>query len=710
MSLRMTDRLMEARRRRFVGRNEERQLFRSALASAELPFQVLYIFGPGGVGKTTLLREFASISDGAQQSSVYLDGRSIEVSPAAFLRALNTALGIAQPISLFEVLASRPTRQVILVDTYENLQPLDAWLRDVFLPELPENVLIVFAARNPPDPAWRADPGWDSFFRSVALRNFAPNESRDYLERRAIPSDQQQAVLDFTHGHPLALSLVADVYAQRPGFHFQPEAAPDVIKTLLEQFAQKVPGPAHRAALEACSLVRIMTEALLAQMLSQGTPEGAAAGSNLVSAQGVHDLFEWLRGLSFIESNREGIFPHDLARETLAADLRWRNPDWHRQLHQRARKYYTARIQQTKGSEQQRTLLDFVFLHRDNAVIRSMLEWQTGAGVLCDAMRESDRDVLVAMVAKHEGPESAALAARWLARQPGGVTVYREEDGSAAGFIAMVELQNATADEIRGDPATRMAWQYLNARAPLRPGEIAAHYRFWMAHDTYQNVSPVQTQILMTTVRYQIMTPGLAYHFLPCADPQFWMGAFSYANLVRLPATDYEIGGRHYGVFAHDWRVEPPFAWLALLAEREMGSLPETVTVAPQTVPIVVLSEPDFAGAVRAVLHDFAHSDVLASNPLIQSRLVTQKSGPGASPAERAVTLQTIVKQAAESLQASPRDAKLYRAVYHTYLQPSGTQEQAAEILDLPFSTFRRHLKSGVDRLTEILWHQEIGR
>jgi hypothetical protein len=53
--------------------------------------------------------------------------------------------------------------------------------------------------------------------------------------------------------------------------------------------------------------------------------------------------------------------------------------------------------------------------------------------------------------------------------------------------------------------------------------------------------------------------------------------------------------------------------------------------------------------------------------------------------------------------------AKFYRAVYHTYLQPAVTQEQAAEVLDLPFSTYRRHLRSGIEELTARLWAREIG-
>jgi len=60
-------------------------------------------------------------------------------------------------------------------------------------------------------------------------------------------------------------------------------------------------------------------------------------------------------------------------------------------------------------------------------------------------------------------------------------------------------------------------------------------------------------------------------------------------------------------------------------------------------------------------------------------------------------------------LQASPRLVKFHRALYHTYLQPAATQEQAAEVLDLPFSTYRRHLRSGIEELTSRLWLRELG-
>ncbi len=680
----LAERLRTARRRRFVGRSQERALFQTALGAPELPFCVLYIFGPGGVGKTSLLQEFIHLSGQAEIPSLYLDARNIEPTPESFERAWQEVQS-SQP--------NPPLRQVLLLDTYELMAPLDDWLRDEFLPRLPEQTLVVLAGRHPPSMVWRTDPGWQDLVRILPLRNLNPDESRTYLSHRAIPQTQHQAVLDFTHGYPLALSLIVDVFAQTSqDIEFQPEAVSDVVKVLLERLIQEVPSPTHRMALEACALIRLTTETLLAGMLDM--PD-------------VHELFEWLRGLSFIEFGTRGIFPHDLAREVLIADLRWRDPDRYAELHQRARDYYTTRLQQTQGQEQHAVLFDYIFLHRDNPAVRPRFTWQEHSSLSTDTMKAEDQAPLTKMVAQQEGEASAQLATYWFKRQPEGVLVFRNAQQEPAGFVFKMALHQTAAEDRETDPATQAAWNYLQNHAPLRAEEGATLFRFWMAIDTYQEVSPTQSLIFINFVQHHRLTP-FAYTFFACANPDFWAAMFAYADLARLPEADFEVGGQSYGVYGHDWRVVPPKEWQALLAQREIAASAQAVTPSTVSTPLLVLSQPDFVEAVQEVLRAFTRPDVLHSHPLLQSRLVLERVGPQANKTERIIALQNLVQEAAASLQASPREAKGYRAVYHTYLQPAPTQEQAAEILDIPFSSFRRHLKTGMTRIAEILWHQEI--
>jgi hypothetical protein len=402
------------------------------------------------------------------------------------------------------------------------------------------------------------------------------------------------------------------------------------------------------------------------------------------------------------------LFPHDLAREALAADVRWRNPDWYAELHRRARADYVARVQRTTGAVQQQTLFDLIFLHRDNAAVRPVFEWQTGGNLLADSFRDDDRAAVMAMVARHEGQASAAQAEFWLAQQPHNTLVLRDPVGLPVGFMLQLALQAARPEAIQADPGARAATGYLQRHAPLRPGEAATLFRFWMARDTYQAVSPVQSLVFVNAVRHYLTAPGLAFTFFPCADPDFWAPVFAYADLARLPEADFEVEGRRYGMYGHDWRTVPPAAWLTLLAEREtaLGAAP----VAPRpAAPVIVLSEADFVGAARDALQTFTQPDLLRGSPLLRSRLVVERAGVQADDAARAAALQALIKEAAEALLASPRDAKLYRALEATYFRPAPTQEISAEQLDLPFSTYRRHLKAGLTRVVEALWQKEIG-
>lgn len=698
MPLRLEDRLRAARDRLFVGRDDELTLFREALAADEPPFFGLYVFGPGGVGKTSLLRAYQRLCNAHDVAATYLDARDVEPVPQAFLAALHQALGLPGEASPEDALDAG--RHALLIDTCEAIAPLDGWLRTTFLPQLPQEVLVVLAGRDLPSRAWRTDPGWQALVRLLPLRNLDPEASRTFLYRRDVPEAQYEAVLNFTHGHPLATSLVADLLDQQPGTVFQPEDAPGVIQALLEQFVQHVPGPAHRAALETCSLVRFTTETLLRTVLEM--PE-------------VHELFTWLRGLSFVEVGTRGLFPHDLAREVLAADLRWRNPEWYADLHRRARHYYSERLKQAGGRTDRLVLSDlsdYTFLHRDHPLVRPLFarlraQWGESNPIQPEHARAADDAALVAMVEQHEGPEAARIARHWLDRQHEGVTVYRGPDGTPHGFQMALALDEATPEDRAADPAAEKTWAYVQERVPLRPGEHATLFRFWMARDTYQDVSPVQSLIVLSRVRHYLNTPGLAYTLLTCRAPDVWGPIFLFGGMTRLAEADFEVGGHTYGVFGHDWRAVPPTAWLDRLAERRFGAASTTRPAAPDLM--VVLNQSSFEEAVRDALKAYARPGKLRGNPLLRSRLVAEEVGLDADEADRIEALRAVLAKTIARLDAGPRDTKYYRAVYRTYLQPAPTQEQAAEQLDLPFSTFRRHLKRGLERVTDLLWEREVG-
>ena len=478
---------------------------------------------------------------------------------------------------------------------------------------------------------------------------------------------------------------------------FRPAASQDLIQALLERFIQNVPSPAHQEALEAYALVYRITEPLLAHLLER--PD-------------VRPLFDWLRALSFTETGGRGIFPHDTVRETLLADLRWRSPERYAMLHARARDYYTARLTQAQGMEQQRLLYDCVFLHRDNQVVKFAFEWQGSPTLFASEAKPGDHAALVAMTLRNEGEEAAELVGRWLAQTCATTWVIRDlarrEVGmEPEGFLLLIALHDARPEMRVADPVAQAAWEHLRGSTPLRRGEGAMLLRFWMARETYQDVSPVQSLIAVQTMRHFLTHSNVAYTFFAYADPEAWEPLFTYLEMPWLHDADSVVGGRRVALFGHDWRRMPANEWIALLAAREVAE-GEPVP-APVSETVLVLSEPDFAAGVRDALRGFNDAVALRLSPLLRSRLVLQRAGRDASADDRVAALRELLQAAATSLLAAPRTARGSKAVRVTYLEPVPTQEQAADHLDLPFSTYRRHLAEGIAQITRLLWHQEIG-
>jgi ATP/maltotriose-dependent transcriptional regulator MalT len=405
--VRWADRLATARRRGFVGRTAELSRFRTLLADPDEP-RVVYVHGPGGVGKTALLHQFAWLAEQAGRRRVWLDGR--EVAPDA-----ETVAGL---------LGSLEDDLVLLVD---EVQGLDRLLREEVLPRLAAGAVVVLTGRDRPSAQWRADPGWRELVEVMPLGNLAEAEGRKLLLDRGVSADDCDPALAFTRGHPLALALVSDVAAQR---RFSVAEEPEVVKALLRGLVDGVPSPQHRLALEASALVLGVTEPLLAALLDQ--PD-------------VGDLFEWLRGLSIIEPGPHGLFPHDLVRDVLATELRWRDPASHATLHGRAAAYYRDQFDWADPQGRRALLLDFLYLHRDRSVLGPFLSAVTGGldsrRLWASPPHPEEWSLLRDWVARHEGMDSAALFDHWRFRQPEATSVVRDGQGAPVGFYVLLRVE-----------------------------------------------------------------------------------------------------------------------------------------------------------------------------------------------------------------------------------------------------------------------------
>jgi predicted DNA-binding protein (UPF0251 family) len=202
--------------------------------------------------------------------------------------------------------------------------------------------------------------------RSLALGGLSADESRTYLQRRGVTDGRLiHQILESVGGHPLALSLAADlvVSARIRNFNTSPERHL-LIRSLAEQLLRSVPDPELRTLIEASAVVEQFDQRTLEAIVQQ--PTSATA-------------FEQLCRLSVVRPAAHGLMLHDEVRRILADDLRWRDNQRYRELRMRAAEYLRERMRSASSSE--RTwLLDQRLYLWEHAFVQTMLFGQDDPG------------------------------------------------------------------------------------------------------------------------------------------------------------------------------------------------------------------------------------------------------------------------------------------------------------------------------------------
>ncbi|MEU6783382.1 ATP-binding protein [Nonomuraea angiospora] len=654
-------RLQAARELAFVGREEELAVFNAALYGGGC--SVLYVHGPGGIGKSALLRRFAHEAAMAGRPVSMVDGRMLEASEAGRM---------VEPAASEAGLVLRDADAVLLVDDFERVQGLEGWLRERFLPRVPVGALVVIAGRNPPDMRWQADPGWAGALEVLPLRDLRAGDAQALMDSSGVPAELREPLLAFAGGHPLALLLGAAVAVKDGGAGRRWMPDQDVVATLLDQLVGELPSAAHRHALEICAHAYTTTEDLLRAAL----PEEDAG-----------TLFQWLRRLPFVESSSRGLFPQDVVRELLEADLRWRDPEGYAAMHDRIHAQLAERVRTANDVDVPGAVAALLHLHRDNGAPAGLHdEFQEAV------LREEDIGALLRVAA-----EDAASAAFWAERQPEAFRLYRRaETGEPVAFSAWLRLAELDEEELTADPIVARAWAHARATTPLRAGERLAVSRLW-ALPPYRGNSPVMDLILWRVIGNCLRSERLAWSYIEIRHPnQAWVEHLGRQCGMRDISEQPGLEDAAYSLFVHDWRAVPARAWLE--------GMNQPLHAGPAaTAGLAVLSQAEFAEAVRKALRQLSRPDALAASPLTRTRLITERAGQ-----DPATTLGDLLRQAIDDLRADPRSVKFHRALTVTFLRGTPTQELAAERLGLPFTTYRRHLTAGIERVCAGLWHREL--
>jgi hypothetical protein len=702
-------RLQRERARRFVGRAAELELFAARLEVAaaggttweqlDIPtgvfdasdlFSVLWVHGPGGIGKSTLLAAYAETARNGGFTVAQVDGGRIWPTPAGIRAAVRDSLVVSQAPTL-------RSSSVVIIDAAERLEAAEDWLREEFLPALPAKTLVVIAGRRPPGEPWRSDPGWRDLLRIVSLRNLLPEAVRALLDAERIPGVLLGQVMALTHGHPLAVSLLIDAVRRSGTGNGLPRTLgelPDLVAALLQRLVDEAPSGRHRAALQVSAHAPVTTEPILRAVLPD------------CDADEVWGLWGWLRDLTIMEDVQAGIRPHDVARDILEADLRWRDPEAYADIHRRVRGHVVDQLRASAGNPEalQQAVADLLFFVRGHPVAGVGWDWDALGEVPGEPIQSAQIEQIVAMTRTAQGDQQAELVNHWLRRQPEAFRQFRDSAGEVAGFVARLSLHLAQPEDIAADPGAAALWRYAHQHHPPRPGEQVLAWRFLVDRDPDERHPRLSGTLFgVWHISDILLRPPTAWDFIAnYSDLEHWQPFFNHWDFVHLPEADYQIDSIRYVTFAHDWRRVGVAEWLEVTAARELGE-----PVGQPVEPAAALSHEEFAAAVKEALRSLHHPQALLRNPLLASSMVQTelREHPDSRPDE---VLRGLIIEAAHDLESDPRADNQYRVLNRTYLRPAPTQEKAAEQLDLPFSTYRRYRDRGIETIADWLWERDI--
>jgi hypothetical protein len=143
----------------FVGRAAELALLQGLFVD-DPPLSVVFLHGPGGIGKSALMREVERRGSVAGWTPHLIEGRDLPPVPEALDDALAGAREEERPLLLF--------------DSYERLQAMGGHLR-ALLPGFPERTIVVIAGRRPPERSW-LEGGWESLGVAGVLDTHYPHQ------------------------------------------------------------------------------------------------------------------------------------------------------------------------------------------------------------------------------------------------------------------------------------------------------------------------------------------------------------------------------------------------------------------------------------------------------------------------------------------------------------------------------------------------------
>jgi hypothetical protein len=660
----------------FQGRRVEVEAVLERLGDpARLP-GVVSLTGPPGIGKTALVYALGRACRDRSTDVAIIDSRDFRHTLPGLRGAVRFACAAAgregNGIRPEAAVPGRPARPLLLVlDTFEEMRDLEDQLWESFLPSLRGPVLVVLSGRFGPG---ARSQGWRLVTDEIALTALPDDQARLLLADLGVTDDDAvNSIVDLAGGSPLLLSVAAEVHRSGAMSGASDLEVPgEVARSLIARMSRELRRPDVRELLQAASLVRTFDEELLAAMTGDAATE----------------TFDALCDLSVVRVTPAGARVHDVVRQTLSAELRWRAPQRYSLLRRRAAEHLLARRAEDDSGQAVPELLHLV---GDTVGPRRFFADATDRGVRLRPAHADDLADLerVCQRGRHNFGWAAGQSLRQL-RADFSVAmdwfVLATVGGQVVAYSYSLPLNRETFRAVASARGGYFAALPEPERAAIQQAPPGASAAFLIAGTVAlpSHLSAEPALRLATFTNRHVRAPSVSRSYV--LMPQ--------NSLFEPTAVSLGMTRRLAGITMY--KGEPDASeWILDYGEHGFASwVHSSLRLPDHDSPLDLVSDDVLAGQVKLALEDLYRPASLEQSPLVRLHCI----GPGAGRASglRGLLLG-LLEELSHSGQARDREAAALLRSY--YVKQAGSHEVVAERLGLPRTTFYRRLRHGLELL-----------
>jgi hypothetical protein len=276
----------------------------------------------------------------------------------------------------------------------------------------------------------------------------------------------------------------------------------------------------------------------------------------VVDATSAVMLFEWLAEQSYVSTGPEGLWAHELVRDAIDEELRWRDPEASRALQHAVNRHLIRQLQQGLGVAQ----AELQYLDRRSPIMQRFFNFAALGTISVKPATAADADGIARLRDAGLPPGERALFDHWRHHPATRTSTAHRRNGELCGVTQVLRLDGLDDLSAAADPVVSAVRQALGDGLMEGAG-VSLMSRFTVPEGERRGVNPAMHALQNSHATLWATEPNLRFYVLAAMHPDHFAPLLEGTRFQRLAGCDHVIDGIPIGCFVHDWQAEPWAEW-----------------------------------------------------------------------------------------------------------------------------------------------------